>query len=168
MADSPDCFGFVLHFIIPFGNLDRLTWVRIQQPQEQRYPVLQVHAGSFRVSVIYRSLTWTTGSLTCVGDDSYACVYTRGLGTPTTSQYNIFYSEKLSNLFLMLLTGPGSNLRSLDLESDALPTEPPHQKLLTEEDDSLNKSVCVIARSASGGQGFTQCNCRGHNKYQTP
>ena len=30
----------------------------------------KVHAGSFRVSVIYRTLTWTTGSLTCVRDHS--------------------------------------------------------------------------------------------------
>ena len=28
----------------------------------------------FRVSVIHRTLTWTTGSLTCVGHHSYACV----------------------------------------------------------------------------------------------
>ena len=27
------------------GNSGRLTWVRLQQPQEQRNPVLQVHAG---------------------------------------------------------------------------------------------------------------------------
>ena len=45
------------------GNSGRLTWVRLQQLHEQRYPVLQVHAaGSFRVSVIHRTLTWTTGS----------------------------------------------------------------------------------------------------------
>ena len=31
-------------------------------------PVSKVHAGSFRVSVIHRTLTWTTGSLTCVCD----------------------------------------------------------------------------------------------------
>ena len=36
------------------GNLGRLnTRVRLQQPQEQHCPVLQVHAGSFRVSVIH-------------------------------------------------------------------------------------------------------------------
>ena len=29
-----------------------------------------VHAGSFRVSVIHRTLTWTTGYLTCVRDHS--------------------------------------------------------------------------------------------------
>ena len=90
------------------GNSGRLTWVRLQQPQKQRYPDLQVHAGSFRVSVIHRTLRWTTGSLTCVSDHLYACVYTRGLGTPTTSQHNIFDSKKtLSQIFLVLLTGPG-------------------------------------------------------------
>ena len=50
-------------------------------------PVSKTHAGSFRVSVIHRTLTWTTGSLTCVR--SYACVYTRGWGTQTRSQRNI-------------------------------------------------------------------------------
>ena len=38
--------------------------------------VSKVHAGSFPVYVIQRTLTWTTGSLTCVRDHSYACVYT--------------------------------------------------------------------------------------------
>ena len=41
--------------------------------------------------------TWTTGSLTCVRDHSCVCLYTRGLGTPTASQHNIFDSEKLTN-----------------------------------------------------------------------
>ena len=36
--------------------------------------------------------------LTCVRDHSYACVYARGLGTPTTSPHNIFDSEKLTNI----------------------------------------------------------------------
>ena len=34
-----------------------------------------INAGSFRVSVIHRTLTRTTGSLTCVRNQSYACVY---------------------------------------------------------------------------------------------
>ena len=37
------------------GNLDRLTWVRLQQLQEQRYPVLRVPAGSCHVSVIHHN-----------------------------------------------------------------------------------------------------------------
>ena len=40
------------------------------------------------------TLTWTTGSLTSVRDHSYACVYTWGLRTPTTSQHDICDSEK--------------------------------------------------------------------------
>ena len=82
-----------------------------------------MYAGSFRVSVIHRTLTWTTGSLTCVRDHYYACVYTRGLGTPTASQQNNFDSEKLT--ILCVCSRRGSNLGSLDLKSDALPIEPP-------------------------------------------
>ena len=47
-----------------------------------RYTTLinyKVHDGSFPVSVIHQTLTWTTGSLTCVPDHSYACMHT-GVG----------------------------------------------------------------------------------------
>ena len=68
-----------------------------------------MHAGTDRVSVIHQTVTWTTWSLTCVRNHSYACVciiiYKRGLGTPTASQHNIFDLEKLSQSFLVLLTG---------------------------------------------------------------
>ena len=40
------------------GNSGRLTWVMLQQPQEQRCLVLQVHVGFVRVSVIHQTLTW--------------------------------------------------------------------------------------------------------------
>ena len=40
--------------------------------------LIKVHAGSFHVSVIHWTLTQTTGSVTCVRDHSYACVYTQG------------------------------------------------------------------------------------------
>ena len=33
----------------------------------------------FCVSIIHQTLTWTAGSLTCVRDHSYACVYTSGV-----------------------------------------------------------------------------------------
>ena len=79
----------------------------------------------FRVSVINRTLTWTTGSLTCLRDNSYACAYTHGgLGTPTTSQHTIFTRKKpLSQMFLVLRTG----FEPLVFGSrvDALPIEPP-------------------------------------------
>ena len=62
---------------------------------------VKVHAGSFSVSVIHQTLTWTTGSLACVHDHS--CVYTPVLGPLTASQHNIL--EQFSQSFLMLLTG---------------------------------------------------------------
>ena len=57
----------------------------------------------YSVFVIHRTLTWTIRSLTGVHDHSFACVYTRGLGTPTTSQHNMFDSE--NNSVLVLSTG---------------------------------------------------------------
>ena len=62
--------GFTLCLYLS-GNSGSRTRVKLQQPQERRYPVLQVHAGFFRVSVIHRTLTWTTGFLTRVRDHSY-------------------------------------------------------------------------------------------------
>ena len=63
-----------------------------------------MRAGSFsRVSVIHRTLTWTTGSLTCVRDHSCACVYTRGLGTPVTSQYNIIIIMMLMLMMIIII-----------------------------------------------------------------
>ena len=38
---------------------------------------LLVRAESFHVFIIHRTLTWTTGSLSCVRDHSYAVVYTQ-------------------------------------------------------------------------------------------
>ena len=75
---------------------------------------LTVHAGSFCVSIIHRTQTWTTGFLPCARDHSYACMYTQGLGTPTASQHNIFDSEKLT---FLLCSWRDSNLRPLDLGS---------------------------------------------------
>ena len=65
-----------------------------------------MHVGSFRVSVIHRALTWTTGSFTCVCDHSYACVYTQGLCIPTAIVSTTFLNWKNSlKCFLVLLTG---------------------------------------------------------------
>ena len=60
-------------YINLFLNSGPLTWVRLQQPQEQRYPVLQVHAGSFRFIVndtgMSSQWSWSqlTGHLTAKG-----------------------------------------------------------------------------------------------------
>ena len=42
------------------------------------YPVLQVRAGSLCVSVIHQTLTWTTGSITCVHGYSSGMVIVLG------------------------------------------------------------------------------------------
>ena len=84
-----------------------------------------MHAGSFCVSVIHPTLTWTTGSLTCVRDHSCVHVYTWGLGTLTAIQHSIFDSEKFT-FFFFLCSWQDSNLGPLDLQSNALPIEPPH------------------------------------------
>ena len=52
----------------------------------------------FRVSVKHRTLTWTTGPLTCVRDHSYACVQTRGLGQRVST---IFWTPKNSHKLLL-------------------------------------------------------------------
>ena len=67
---------YTLLYISLSENLGCLTWVKIHQPQQQRYPVPQVHAGSFRFSIIHWIVTWTTGLLTCIRDHSYAYMYT--------------------------------------------------------------------------------------------
>ena len=67
---------------------------------------------SFRVFVTHRILTWTTGSLTCVRDHSYAYTHRRGLRTQTVSQLNIFDSEMSC----------ADGVWTLNLESDASST----------------------------------------------
>ena len=116
----------------PFlGNLGSLIWVRLHAATARAAvpSPASVHAGSFCVSVMHQTLTWTTGSLTGVRDHSYAWVYTHvGCGAYrqwVSTTVNIFYSEKLSRISVVLLTG--FKLRSwnpLDLESDALPHHP--------------------------------------------
>ena len=65
------------------------------------YPyVSKVHAGSFRVCIINRTLAWITGSLMCILDHTYVSIYTQGLGTPTASQHNTFDLDFFSSLCL--------------------------------------------------------------------
>ena len=86
-------FIFIFYTLLSLSrNSGRLTWITAR-------------AALSSPAVIHRTLTWITGYVTCVRDHSYACVYTRGLGTPTTRQHNIFDSEKLQQLLLVVLTG---------------------------------------------------------------
>ena len=47
-----------------------------------------------------------------------------GVGHTTASQHKLFDSEKLTQVFLVLLTGFDPLTRALDLQSNALTTEP--------------------------------------------
>ena len=94
--------------------------------------VSTVHAWSFRVPVIHRTLSWpTTGSLTCECNHWILCVriyiYKRGLGTPTANQHNIFDSEKLSPNCSCAPDWVRTRVTDVIefLKSDALPVEPP-------------------------------------------
>ena len=82
----------------------------------------------------HRNLTWTNRffNVPYVNIRMRAC-------TPIASQHNIFNSEKLSVL-LCSWRRRGSTLRSLDLESDTLPTEPPRHPLIW--------SVCALYKRA--------------------
>ena len=82
LAEVRGLIGFLkidIHFIIPFGKFGP-RYLGKAAAAARAALVLQVHAGSFPVSVIHRTLTWTTGSVSCVRDHSYVCVNTRGLG----------------------------------------------------------------------------------------
>ena len=73
-------------------------------------------AGATQSCKCMLGLTWTTGSLVCIRDHSYACVYTQpGVGHTDNESAHFWLRKTL-----------GSNLRSLDLESNAPPIEPPH------------------------------------------
>ena len=80
-----------------FGMDERITcsFLWLHNTINSKYPVrLYVCWVFFCVSVIYQtlSLTWTTGSVTCVCDHSYACIIliVNTHGTPTVSQHYIF------------------------------------------------------------------------------
>ena len=90
-------------FLSLWENSGRLTWVRLPAAARAELPVLQVHAGSFRIFVIHRTLTWTKRAYVII----LMRVYTYGgwAHRQLTSQHNIFESEKLSQIFPALLTG---------------------------------------------------------------
>ena len=70
------------------------------------------------------AMDYMSRSLTCVRDHSYACMYTQGLGTPRLRcQHNIFDSEKLISVFLVLQMA--FELGWWNAESDVLPIEAP-------------------------------------------
>ena len=85
-----------MHFIIPFsGNLGRLTWVRLHQPQEQLPSprsacwVFSCFCNPPNSDMDYRIFNMC--------DHLYECVYTWGLGTPTASQHIFDTGKTITN-----------------------------------------------------------------------
>ena len=73
---------------------------------ESRYPTLitgnyQVHAGSFRISIIHRIPTWTTGSLTCVCDYLLCVRIHTGVGHTDSESAQHFWLEKTLTIFFV-------------------------------------------------------------------
>ena len=65
-----------------------------------------VHAGSLRVFVIHQTLTWTTGSLSCILNMIILVhAYTHGGWAHRQRVSTTFLTQKNSHIFLALLTG---------------------------------------------------------------
>ena len=102
-------FYFILYLFTlccPDGELFLPQWeIRVALSQgkpaatESRYPTLmnyKVRVGSVRVSLLHRTVTWTTGSLTYARDH-----FRGGLGTLTASHHITFLTgENDHNCFL--------------------------------------------------------------------
>ena len=91
---------------------------------------LLVYAEVFRVFVIYRTLTWTTGYLTCARDHCYVCLYTQGVGHTDSESAQHFLIGKTHPFFYCAPDAGGVRTRvsrviNYSLESDALRIGPP-------------------------------------------
>ena len=114
--DNDDHYFRGVHFVIPMAIFPMGKSGRFAQGKpaatESRYPNAysnyKVHAGSVRVSIIHRTLTWTTGSLTCVRDHSYACVYIQGGWAHPQRVSTTFLTRRNSHKFF-LCSWRGSN-----------------------------------------------------------
>ena len=153
---------------------------------ESRYPALinyKVHAWSFRVSVIlHRTLTcrdYRIFNVVHTRDHSYAWGRGGGWGgvghTDNESAWHcIFDSQSFSCAFDGV---PTSGTWSLDLESDALPTEPPRHPFLllllllllmwlllllsvvVVGGVGVGVGVVVVGGGGGGGVNATSCYC---------
>ena len=109
--------GFLLWEIrVAFPGESQLRQIRATQPR--------VHAGCFSVSIVHRTLTWTTGSLTCAQMKMHAIAH-GCTDTVTESELDVDSEGKIS------CRTAESNLRQGRAGPVALPTElhphPQHQ-----------------------------------------
>ena len=76
------CFVTIYSCVVPLGFLPweiRVAFSDENQQRQSRATQPTVHTGCFSISIIHRTLTRTTGSLTCLSDH-FAWVYRRDLG----------------------------------------------------------------------------------------
>ena len=118
MTTSLNRFAFVYTLlsqchVFPHGKFGSLSpkkakcnRVALPNPNSYTSSNYKVYAGSG--SCFHKpleTLTWTTGSLTCARDHSYAwCIHTGAVGQTDSESAQLFDSEKLK-VFLVLLTG---------------------------------------------------------------
>ena len=109
-----------------FTNVQIMTLLFPFTVQNYMYPpVSKVHAGSFRVSVIHRTLTWTTGSLTCVRDHSCARIYIICIRASVGHTDHESAQHFLLGKPHVFLCSSVTRFEPRAFEVDALPIEPP-------------------------------------------
>ena len=79
---------------------------------------------------------------------AYMTIHTRGLGTPTASQHNIFDSGGKNSHFSCAPDGVRTSPGSSDLESDARPFDPTRQSLSV----FIQSMASVMASGDYGGE----------------
>ena len=115
---------------------------------------VQEHAGYFRVSIIHRTQTRTTGSLMCV--HSYACVYTRGvwgMHTDNESAQHFDSGEQLSQFFFIVLRTGFDRISGHGIHWISRPTlyplshHAPHTVKIHKHTSSKWVCACALSRS---------------------
>ena len=130
------CFSSILALQLSLaGNSGRLNWLRLQQPQEQRYPLLTVPAVcSFAQTKVYLSML----GIFNVHTDVNACDFTRGYTDTIRESALKVYTERKKSL-----AAPGNRTCFGGLpirRSTNWATSPPH-----------SAAVCPLSRVPTFG-----------------
>ena len=122
----------VLYFIVFIGAFISIFSNRLKAPHGDESFEACCQWALLHVQIITLLFPFTVQKYIYPCVRYYACAYTRGWSTPTTSQHTIL-TRKNSHHFLVC-SGRDSNLCSLyplDLEADALSLEPPRPHFLS-------------------------------------
>ena len=128
-SDESLCNFIFFTLYYPFREIQSAFKSRLQAAARAALcPVLQVHAGYFRVSVIHRNsdmdcriFNGRTWSFVCVRIHTGYGQHRQRVSTTLSTRKN--------SHFFSLCCWRDSNPRPLDLESDALPIEPPRHPI---------------------------------------